>query len=776
MWKPPRQTDRRQCPGVLVALLLLSLTTRQAVSQPAGERPAVASQAEVFEPPNRIRRRLTQLDALLAAEASAERAGESWAEAIELLQSLTAEESARVAVVEASPGYFISLAEHCHTLIAGLPPEALARYRAAVDPQARRLYEQGVQRRDAALLARVVDESFCSTWGDDALLALGEMALERGDTAGARRCWRRVHPLLSDPGGRPLAWALNGVDLAEHGDTVLRRLEATPRVGGWLVYPDSDLPIADLLTRMAVAAIIAGDPATARREIAWLRTVSPGAEGLLAGRRAPLADALRSLLDAEADGGALPSAEKTGPLIGRLWPHPRPLDRRQAVRLMPDPFGRLRRQPIDVDDSPPTVTAAAWGRSVVLRDGDDIVAVDLLTGLPAVTRRGSLYRASRGNAEVGPRAAVGWPANALRRNGLGGGPMTAADAATEPVTVVGDRLFARVVGEPVGAAASPGSRIRVIGRDLARQNLAVLELKPPDEPWSFGGPPVVVGDRLYIAVVAADVRPRVGVACYSSVSGRAVWQTPIASGQPPSGADDGGPPAYAVVPGGDAIYLNTNLGVVAALEAFDGAVRWVSRYRQTVNAEAGGRATADTAPRCAVLGDRLYAAPRDADHSFAFDTATGRPLWQSASSTGGAALLGVDRGVLVLAGRRVTGIDADDGALRYRWPESLKAGLRGMGRGCLVDGEVFWPTRGRLFVLDAVTGAPTRGSVDVADLGGSGVNVTPAAGCLIVAGADAVTVLGPIDREQTDLGPRLSQATRPDETLAARQQPLTNSQ
>ena len=31
---------------------------------------------------------------------------------------------------------------------------------------------------------RVVDELYCSSWGDDALLALGELALERADYCG----------------------------------------------------------------------------------------------------------------------------------------------------------------------------------------------------------------------------------------------------------------------------------------------------------------------------------------------------------------------------------------------------------------------------------------------------------------------------------------------------------------------------------------------------------------------------------------------------------------
>ncbi len=74
----------------------------------------------------------------------------------------------------------VNLRDYGHRKIAALPREALDLYRQRVDPMAQRWYEEGIAARDADLLARIVEEVFCSTWGDDALLALGELALGIG--------------------------------------------------------------------------------------------------------------------------------------------------------------------------------------------------------------------------------------------------------------------------------------------------------------------------------------------------------------------------------------------------------------------------------------------------------------------------------------------------------------------------------------------------------------------------------------------------------------------
>ena len=69
--------------------------------------------------------------------------------------------------------------------LAALPPEALKLYRRRVDPVAQKWYEEGIARRDAKLLGNVVQQAFASSWGDKALMALGEMRLEEADFSAA---------------------------------------------------------------------------------------------------------------------------------------------------------------------------------------------------------------------------------------------------------------------------------------------------------------------------------------------------------------------------------------------------------------------------------------------------------------------------------------------------------------------------------------------------------------------------------------------------------------
>ena len=128
-------------------------------------------------------------------------AARSWDEAVDIYRELGADKSDRVVAIDGNR--YLSLRNYCHLQIARLPAEGLAAYRRRVDASAEQLYRDGLAKRDEGLLRRVVDEWFCSSWGDDALMALGELALERGDYAAARRSWEQISPLLCAPNGSP---------------------------------------------------------------------------------------------------------------------------------------------------------------------------------------------------------------------------------------------------------------------------------------------------------------------------------------------------------------------------------------------------------------------------------------------------------------------------------------------------------------------------------------------------------------------------------------------
>ena len=119
-------------------------------------------------------------------------ADRQWDEAVEILRQLT--ESSEGNLLAVAPRRYIGLGDWCQLQLASLPPEALRLYRGRVDPVAKEWYERGVAERDRQSLQKVVDRALASSYGDRALMALGEMALESGDYAAARWNWERIVP------------------------------------------------------------------------------------------------------------------------------------------------------------------------------------------------------------------------------------------------------------------------------------------------------------------------------------------------------------------------------------------------------------------------------------------------------------------------------------------------------------------------------------------------------------------------------------------------------
>ena len=115
-------------------------------------------------------------------------ADQQWDEAVETLRAISENPGGKV--IALSENRYINLADYCHAQIAALPLPALELYRQRVDPLAERWYQEGIAGRDGAKLGDVAARLFCSSWGR--VLALGEMALERGYYGTARTYWERI--------------------------------------------------------------------------------------------------------------------------------------------------------------------------------------------------------------------------------------------------------------------------------------------------------------------------------------------------------------------------------------------------------------------------------------------------------------------------------------------------------------------------------------------------------------------------------------------------------
>src|SRR3989304_2382513 len=174
-------------------------------------------------------------------------------------------------IMEISPGKllgvtesrFISVRDYCQLQLASLPPDALKLYRTHVDPAARKWYEEGLAKHDQNLLRNIIDQTFASSWGDDALLALGDMALEVADYASARWYWERILPHTT-PAGVPCAWP---------------------------GFPDSNIDPATVRARLVFASILEADAARAGKELNQFTHLHSEAHGRLAGREVNYAEA-----------------------------------------------------------------------------------------------------------------------------------------------------------------------------------------------------------------------------------------------------------------------------------------------------------------------------------------------------------------------------------------------------------------------------------------------------------------------------------------------------
>ncbi len=242
---------------------------------------------DVKDLPNEAAAHLARVDALLADE--------KWDEAVETLRGVAENHGERV--LELEERRFINVRDYCHIRLSSLPAEARTLYRDRVDPVAESWYLDGVENRNEQMLQRVVDEFFASSFGDDALLALGEIALERGDFGRARWCWEQTSPLLRGEFGLPVWYAVYAPDLDKDWPKLETQFEKRTEAANWLAYPDTDIDLASVRARLVLVSILQQATDRAQLELTILKRLHPGAKGYLAGKTGPYEQTLAELLD-----------------------------------------------------------------------------------------------------------------------------------------------------------------------------------------------------------------------------------------------------------------------------------------------------------------------------------------------------------------------------------------------------------------------------------------------------------------------------------------------
>lgn len=641
-----------------------------------------------------------------------------WDEAVETLRELMSASPERLIAVSEDENRYVSLRDYVHLKLAALPPEALKLYRQRVDAMARKWYEEGVAGRDRSLLRSVVEEAFASSWGDDALKALGEMALERGDYATARWHFERILP----------------ADLPDDA----------PRT--WPNYPDTDLDLAAIRARLVLARILEGSADLARDELAAFGALHGEAVGYFGGREVRYAEALKRLLAESAAwpssrpdpdwptfagnfrrNKTLPAAVDGGQVLWRLA-----LREEDAAGPRP-PFREAA--PADAEGPAPlSFYPLVLGDLVLVGASRDIRAVQLASGRPAWgdDPGGTIFR-----PELSPEAAP----RAL--------PSTTLGRPRYTMTVHGDRLYARLGTPLTSRPAERGGPVDsgyLVCLDLAAQGRLAWTVTP-EEGWAFEGAPVVDGDGVYAAMRRSDVRPQAHVACFDPQTGRRRWRRFVCGAETPARGMLPEATHNLLTLCDSTLYFNTNLGAVAALGTREGRIRWVTLYPRATKGNLGRPAPhwrRDLNP-CVYHRGVLLVAPADSPRIFALEAANGQILWYTDERVADVRhLLGTTQQYLIASGEKLywIGLGRENGGrIEHVWPDGGEK--LGYGRGVLAGGSVVFPARDKIYLFDQKTARPQK-LIDLAPLGVSGGNVLVAGETLLIA----------TDRELVALGPR----------------------
>ncbi len=666
--------------------------SRRILAQPAhslaGTQFELAENVQIERVDNQVRTELERVAAHLADR--------QWSEAVETLRRVLENSGGMLMAVH--PTRFVTVREYCQMRLAALPAEALAVYRARVDPLAERWYREGLARLDRRPLLDVIEQAFASSWGDDALLALGEMALHAGDYQAARWHWERIVPVPS---------------------------EAAP---GWPAYPDTDLDLAAVRARLVLVSILEGDPPRAERELAEFARLHPQARGAWAGQETEYASALRSLLR-ESDQWPTPLPDSDWPtlagsaqrnkilpqvvdLAGVAW-RSSLLPRGQAGHAVPSSASpgpeQLGYHPVYVA-----------GRIFAVNQ-NEVLAWNAVTGQPAWGSTAAIYRDQLDGG-------VAWSSHPAERFG----------AVRHTLTIADGKLYARV-GSPITdrpmASTVQVAPAALVALDLAAEGRLLWKYVPEDG-WALEGSPVVRGSSVFVAMRRSDIRPQAHIACLDGRNGQLLWRRFICAAETPARGQLFEATHQLLTLVGESVYYNTNLGAVAAVGTRDGQVQWVTVYPRTRQGDRSRLAAhwrRDLNP-CLYHRGALLVAPADSPRIFALDAMTGQILWQTGPEVADVQhLLGATDDWLVASGDRLYFVnlkEGQQGRLGRVWPEGGER--MGYGRGLMAGNAVYWPTRQRIYRVNLRTVLPEK-VYDLEPRGLAGGNLLLAGDRLLVA-------------------------------------------
>ncbi len=592
------QRDRRFKLRALAAAMIVVLATSTYGAEQVRQWKATPARPYVLR--GAPRRLLDRAEQFLADE--------QWDDAIAALMRLIEPDNFNVVAI--GEQRYVSLSDYCHRLLAKLPAEGLARYRTLVDAPAKSSYRQGIENRDPIRLQQVIDKYFCSSWGDDALLALGELALQRGDYQAARNAWLQIGLLQGEVGDR-------------------------------LTYPETDLSLAAVKARLVLVALREGDWERAERELTELREDFPTVTGRLGGSEVVLVAHLSSLL----------KQARRWPVLVRPtgWRTFAADSQRTNAHAAPTAIGPYELVwSTSIANEQLSIFPVVVNDLVVFQDATSVRAFRLTDGEPAFTAQGDVFRSPAVRSEW-----LGQPRYTLTAT---------------------DRFLFGVTTTPLGQwrKSEGGDRKSVLwSLDLERDGAIALHRVSEDASVGFVGAPVVAGTRVFVPISSHNQTARAGIACYDLSTGVRRWQRWLCQANTPATGWSNELATNLLTYDSGILYANTNLGAVAAVRADDGQVIWLRTYeRQSAKFDSEGKCAYYRGPSpCVYHRGVLVAFPTDSDSLFALDATTGRELWRHAAVGSSRQVFGIREGHVILSSDNLETCDLRTGEIPGKFDE-----------------------------------------------------------------------------------------------------------
>lgn len=767
----------RFVPGFLLSAFALAIAAEPAEPPEARKHPA---EEDPYSAPVDVDAEITAW--LESAKALAEKG--NWARVLENLQRIVEQGRSPLEKVKADGAGILyrPVRDLCHRQIADLPKEARDLYRATHDPSAKLAWEESLKTGDEMPLRRIVRNYLGSSFGDLACDRLAALALDRGDPRGALFWLQRIeslYPALDlhvDPGvlkaRKTLALLLAGEKAkAEriHGETAAQA--ALP--GGdrhVLRIGEDEVPLERLLARWM--GEVGPLPSAAARADGWplpggsSSRALPMPEGSWRlGRRVLNRGGVEGEFqipranDSLGTSRVLFGIRVSNAGAGRVLPRQMQIHNQQVYinqGFVPVPQISL---PCVTPEMEVAVTKG-WG-TMQRRE----VERDRLVVVQWPNQKAVAYRFGNGKQHwVGPAGDDGARSGPIPRFQPAGRP--AGAFAAGPQAVVSDRWVYLVRTEP-------GVLDRTGGQDLVNR-LFALDLQTGKQVWIAGaeaaprgtgaggeeggdrsflskcfflGTPVPAEGRLYVAAYHPEGFHLVCLSEGDAKSGgRLLWATRVSAGGFEA-APLAFPPGMGVVPGPSiapdaAVAVDAGLavvatgrGVIAAVDAAMGDIRWVRKYATTATTGTPGavvpaipqpflrrRRIPTAGPEPAgwdetgllLTPELVVAVPADADQAFAFRREDGERQWMVTPDDrrdprfwGNVRYLaGTTRGLLVFGGRQTMVAHAATGRLVYRWPEADRDGTgpdaaAPRGRVAVGDRSIVVPSSLGLVSIDA---------------------------------------------------------------------------